>query len=90
MATIPSTPEISCFSPDFMSLEELAARMGISVSLAYQLAREDKLPVPAIRPGRRYLFSRRAYERVLESQHDDVEAHPAICQEPQRPVERRS
>lgn len=73
MATMPTTPTISCFSPDFMSLEELAARMGISVSLAYQLAHADKLPVPAIRPGRRFLFSRRAYERVLESQHPHVD-----------------
>ena len=68
MTTTPSVPPIPSFSPDFMSVEELAARMGIGVSLAYQLARADKLPVPAVRPGRRYLFSRRAYERLLEIQ----------------------
>jgi len=44
--------------------------MGISLTLAYQLARADKLPVPVIRPGRRFLFSRQAYERLLETQHD--------------------
>jgi excisionase family DNA binding protein len=69
MATVTSLSTIKPFSPDFLSLEELAARMGISVSLAYQLARADKLPVPAIRPGRRFLFSRRAYERLLDAQH---------------------
>ena len=64
------TPIVAPFSPDFMSLEELASRMGISLTLAYQLARADKLPVPVIRPGRRFLFSRKAYERLLETQHD--------------------
>ena len=68
MATV--TPIVEPFAPDFMSLEELASRMGISVSLAYQLARADRLPVPAIRPGRRFLFSRKAYEELLTGQHD--------------------
>ncbi len=72
MAATIASPTVEPFSPDFMSLEELAARMGISVSLAYQLARADKLPVPAVRPGRRFLFSRKAYERLLDTQHDDV------------------
>lgn len=68
MATVP--PIVEPFAPDFMSLEELAARMGISVSLAYQLARADRLPVPTVRPGRRFLFSRKAYEALLTGQHD--------------------
>ena len=77
MAAAPVTPitdpsPVVPFAPDFMSLEELAARMGISISLAYQLARAGKMPVPAIRPGRRFLFSRKAYEALLDVQHDDA------------------
>ena len=73
MATTTDIPTVEPFSPDFMSLEELAARMGISVGLAYQLARAGKLPVPAFRPGRRFLFSRKAYERLLDL-HDAGDA----------------
>ncbi len=55
-----------------MTLEEFAGRMGISITVAYELAAQDKLPVPAIRVGRRYLFSRRAYDALLDRQHGDA------------------
>jgi excisionase family DNA binding protein len=48
-----------------MTVEEAAARLGISRTLAYELAREGKLPVPVIRLGRRVVVSRLALERVL-------------------------
>ena len=65
--TVPSTER------DTLTLEELAHRMGISMTVAYELAQRDKLPVPTLRAGRRYLFSRRAYEALLDAQH---EPHP--------------
>ncbi len=61
--TVPSTER------DTLTLEELAHRMGISMTVAYELAQRDRLPVPMIRAGRRYLFSRRAYEALLDAQH---------------------
>lgn len=56
--------------PDFMTIEELAARMGIGLTMAYQLAKADKLPVPALKIGRVYRFSRRAYEALATAQHE--------------------
>lgn len=51
--------------PDLMSLEELARRMGISLTTAYKLARTDALPVPVIRVGPQYRFSRRAFDALI-------------------------
>ncbi len=55
---------------DTLTLDELAQRMGISLTVAYELARANKLPVPTIRVGRQYRFSRRAYDALLERQHN--------------------
>ncbi|MGI8483569.1 MAG: helix-turn-helix domain-containing protein [Thermomicrobiales bacterium] len=63
--------EIVAFPKDTITLDELAARMGISRTVAYELARADRLPVPVIRVGRRFLFSRPAYQRLIEKQHTD-------------------
>jgi excisionase family DNA binding protein len=54
---------------DTMSLEELARRIGISLTVAYELAKKNKLPIPAIRVGRQYRFSRRAYDALMDAQH---------------------
>jgi predicted site-specific integrase-resolvase len=51
------------------TLQELAQRMGISLTVAHELARRDDLPVSIIRVGRRYLFSERAYEALMNRQH---------------------
>lgn len=64
-----SVPSPTPYSRDTMTLDELARRMGISLTVAYELARRDDLPVPVIRVGRRYLFSRHAYEALLAAQH---------------------
>lgn len=61
-----NTPERDTFT-----LDELAQRMGISLTVAYELAKIDRLPIPAIRVGRQYRFSRRAYERLMDAQHGD-------------------
>ncbi len=55
---------------DTLTLYELSARMGVSYSTVYELARTDTLPVPVIRVGRRYLVSRRAYEAVMDARHE--------------------
>jgi hypothetical protein len=52
------------FSPDFMSLEEYCQRTGTSYSKAVQDARANRLLVPVVRRGRRFLISRKAYERI--------------------------
>ena len=70
MATATVTP-IAPFSPDFMSLEEYCQRTGTSYSKAVQDARANRLLVPVVRHGRRFLIPRRAYERVLDGEQAD-------------------
>lgn len=53
-----------------ITLDELRAMIGIGKTKAYELARCNELPVPAIRVGRSYLFSRRALDEVLSRKHD--------------------
>ena len=48
-----------------LSIEELAARLGINRGLAYELARTDRLPVSVLRLGRRMVVGREALARVL-------------------------
>ncbi len=61
----------SPINPDFLTLDELATRMGISLTVAYELAKVDRLPIPALKVGRQYRFSRRAYEALLDARHGD-------------------
>lgn len=49
-----------------MTIPEFATATGISKNLAYALAREDRLPVPVIKLGKRMVLSRRAVEKLLE------------------------
>lgn len=56
-----------------MSLEEYCLRTGTSYSKAVQDARANRLLVPVVRQGRRFLISRKAYERLLTGeQSSDV------------------
>ncbi len=48
-----------------LTIEEAAERLGISRTLAYELASRGHLPVPVLRLGRRIVVSRLALERVL-------------------------
>jgi len=57
--------------PDTLTLVEISQRLGVSRTVAYELARQDKLPIPTIRVGRRFLFSRHAFEKLLATQHGD-------------------
>lgn len=60
-----ASPPIVPFSPDWLSLEEYCFRTGVSYSKAVQDARSNRLLVPVVRQGRRFLIPRRAYERLL-------------------------
>lgn len=51
-------------SGETLSVEETAAVLNISRGLAYEAARDGRLP--CIRIGRRLLVSRRGLERMLE------------------------
>ena len=48
-----------------MTIEEVAAVLGLARSTAYDLAKADRLPIPVIRAGKRIFVSRALVERVL-------------------------
>ena len=48
-----------------LTIEEVAARLGIARSTAFALAKRDALPVPVIRLGRRLVVSREQVARLL-------------------------
>ncbi|MFL5760257.1 MAG: helix-turn-helix transcriptional regulator [Thermomicrobiales bacterium] len=48
-----------------MTIEEVAAVLGLARSTAYDLAKADRLPVPVIRAGKRIFVSRALVERIL-------------------------
>ena len=48
-----------------LTIEEVAALLGIARSTAFALAKRDALPVPVIRLGRRMVVSRELIERLL-------------------------
>lgn len=54
---------------DTMTLHEFAELLGVSYTTAHLLAQRDELPIPALKVGRQYRFSRIAYRRLLEEQH---------------------
>ncbi len=54
-----------------MGMEELARILGISRSLCYQLARQQKLPISVIFIGqKRMVVSRKAVYDLLESKNN--------------------
>ena len=65
MATATDPRPIEPYSPDFLSLEEYCFRTGRSYSAVVQDARANRLLVPVIRQGRRFLIPRKAYDRLL-------------------------
>jgi excisionase family DNA binding protein len=48
-----------------LTLSEVADLLGIARSTVYQLAAQDRLPVPTIRLGRRMVVSRSAIDEQL-------------------------
>jgi predicted DNA-binding transcriptional regulator AlpA len=81
--------DTSTLERDMMTLSELRERMGVSATSAYALARKDALPVPVIRVGRQFRFSRHAWEQLLNSQHakhEDEEAQRIVTPLTGKPV----
>jgi excisionase family DNA binding protein len=62
-----------------LTIEEAAVRLGIDRGTAYRLARQDKLPTPVIRLGKRMVVGRAGLDRVLagEPPRDRKEAPDA-------------
>jgi excisionase family DNA binding protein len=56
--------------PHTLTVEEAAERLGIGRTLAYELAKADRLPVPVLRLGRRLVVGRAALERELARKKD--------------------
>lgn len=48
-----------------LTIPEVADRLGISKNSAYELARQDQLPVPVIRLGRRIVVARDPFLKAL-------------------------
>ncbi len=48
---------------DLLTLDELIQLTGWKKTKTYEDAKAGSLPFPVLRNGRRYFFSRRAYER---------------------------
>ncbi len=55
-----------------LNIETVARMLGINRSTAYELAARDELPVPVIRLGRRMVVSKRALERILDADRDNI------------------
>ncbi len=62
------TPLRSPVEPDTLTLAELAARLNIGMTKAYEMARADTLPVSTLKVGREFRFSRRSWKRWLDSE----------------------
>jgi len=60
-----------------LTIPEAAAWLGISRAAAYELAANDRLPVPTIRAGKRLLVSRAALERLVDASPDTGESTQA-------------
>ena len=58
---------------DTLTIPQLAYRLSISESQAYELAKEGQLPFPVMRVGTSVRVSVRAYQQWLET-HDYKEA----------------
>ncbi len=68
------TPVSSPTEPATLTLAELAAYLKIGKTKAYDLARRNELPVPALKVGSEFRFSRLALNRWLEGErtHDAI------------------
>ncbi len=59
-------PLASTESSDACTLGEVLHRLDIRPTRGYELAARDELPIPAMRVGRTYRFSRRLLEALLD------------------------
>lgn len=65
MAEKPTYTSLREYIPqrDLLTLDELIQLTGWKKTKLYEDAKAGRLPFPVLRNGRRYFFSRRAYER---------------------------
>lgn len=57
-------------SRETVNIETVGKVLGISRPVVYELARQDQLPVPVIRLGRRMVVSKRALQEVLDARKE--------------------
>jgi excisionase family DNA binding protein len=74
----PTAAPVTLPQSETVSVEVAAARLGLSRGKAYELARQNALPVPVLRLGRKVVIPARALDRVLMV--DDVPT--AVSAEP--------
>jgi excisionase family DNA binding protein len=55
-----------------ITLQEFAIRLGISMTLAYELAPLGKLPVQGFKIGREYRFPKAVVDRLLGIEDSDA------------------
>jgi excisionase family DNA binding protein len=60
-----AAPATSLPEKETVSVEVAAARLGLSRGKEYELARQNALPVPVLRFGRKMAIPARALDRVL-------------------------
>jgi excisionase family DNA binding protein len=70
----PTAAPVNLPPSETVSVEYAAARLGLSRGKAYQLARQNALPVPVLRFGRKMAIPARALDRVLLA--DTFHDHP--------------
>ena len=61
----PTAAPVTLPPSETVSVEFAAARLGLSRSKAYELARQNALPVPVLRFGRKLAIPARALDRLL-------------------------
>lgn len=62
---IPAATPATLPPSETVSVEVAAARLGLSRGKAYELARQNALPVPVLRFGRKLAIPARALDRLL-------------------------
>lgn len=72
---------LSTVERETLGIEELAKRLGINRSTAYQLARRNRLPVPVIRVGRRMVVSRHLLDQLLDGHHTPSQNEEVVADE---------
>ena len=61
----PAAVSVTLPPSETVSVEVAAARLGLSRGKAYELARQNALPVPVLRFGRKMAIPARALDRLL-------------------------
>ncbi len=71
------TVEVARTERQTLNIEDVARRLGINRTTAYELARRDQLPIPTIRIGRRLVVSRSALDDLLNRRKENEDGGEA-------------